>query len=86
MQGYSTVNGGNRTNFKGSWSINGDSWPTMNLEEPSRSAFNGVFSLADCYEKDYNKYESWTAICGTWTSYNKSITSNIVLKKVSSTK
>ena len=81
MKGYSTVNGGNRTDFYGTWDMQGNMWPKMELKEPVGKPFNGIISLSDCNNFNYKKYESWEAICGSWVSYNKKITSRIYLKK-----
>jgi hypothetical protein len=83
MKGYSTVNGGNKTDFYGNWEMQGNMWPKMELKEPVGKPFNGIISLSDCNNFNYKKYESWEAICGSWVSYNKKITSRIYLKKIS---
>ncbi len=83
MKGYSTVNGENRTDFYGTWDMQGNMWPNMELKEPTGKNFNGDFKLSDCNNFNNKKYDFWEAICGTWISYNKKITSQIYLKKMS---
>jgi hypothetical protein len=83
MMGYSTVNGTNKTEFEGTWYETGNHWPTLNLNEPKGSPFNGVFTLDDCANIDHQSFSFWDGICGTWISYNKKLKSNIFLKKVS---
>jgi len=83
LEGYSTVNGGNKTKFSGTWTMTGDNWPSMELNEPLEKDYNGIFALSDCALVNRKKFSFWDGICGTWTSYNKKIQSRIEIVKVS---
>lgn len=77
VEGYSTVNNGNKTVFTGSYKVDGD-MPFLELVEPKNNQTNGIFKLelrctTDEGVQDY--------CCGEWMSYNKEIQRKIRLEK-----
>lgn len=78
VEGYSTVNNGNKTVFNGSYIVDADI-PFLELSEPETNPTNGTFNISLRCETD-DGFQDYC--CGEWTSYNKKIKRNIRLEKI----
>jgi hypothetical protein len=77
-EGYSMVNNGNKTIFKGKIIVEAD-MPIIEVKEPKTSGKNGVFHLEfGCYTDDGINSE---LTCGTWKSYDKTLNRKIYVRK-----
>ena len=77
-EGYTIVNGGNKTTFKGKIIIESD-MPIIDVKEPNTSKKNGIFHLEfGCFTE--NGIDS-KLTCGTWTSYDKTLKREINVRK-----
>jgi hypothetical protein len=77
-EGYTIVNGGNKTTFTGKIIIESD-MPIIEVKEPNTSKKNGIFHLEfGCFTE--NGIDS-KLTCGTWTSYDKTLKREINVRK-----
>ncbi len=77
--GYSLVNNAGKTNFVGLLIVEAD-MPIVDASEPETSKKNGIFHLEfGCFTDDGIVSEM---CCGTWISYDKTISRNIELWKM----
>ena len=77
-EGYSMVNNGNKTIFKGKIIVDAD-MPIIEVKEPKTSNKNGVFHLEfGCFKE--NGIDS-KLTCGSWTSYDKTLKREINVRK-----
>lgn len=78
VEGYSTVNGTNKTNFAGTFYCDADT-PVLELNEPKSSGTNGTFKISNlsCEGEEI----SHDNICGTWSSYNGQLQREVKLTK-----
>ena len=77
-EGYTIVNGGNKTTFTGKIIIESD-MPIIDVKEPNTSKKNGIFHLEfGCFTE--NGIDS-KLTCGTWTSYDKTLKREINVRK-----
>jgi len=77
-EGYSMVNNGNKTIFKGKIIVDAD-MPIIEVKEPKTSNKNGVFHLEfGCFKE--NGIDS-KLTCGYWTSYDQTLKREIKVRK-----
>jgi hypothetical protein len=77
-EGYSSVNNGNKTAFKGKIIVEAN-MPIIEVKEPNTSKKNGVFHLEfGCFT---DKGIDSKLTCGTWTSYDKTLKRKINVRK-----
>ncbi len=77
-EGYSMVNNGNKTTFKGKIIVEAN-MPIIEVKEPNTSKKNGVFHLEfGCFTE--NGIDS-KLTCGTWISYDKTLKRKINVRK-----
>ena len=77
-EGYSLVNNGNKTIFKGKIIVEAD-MPIIEVKEPNTSKKNGIFHLEfGCFKE--NGIDS-KLTCGSWTSYDKTLKREINVRK-----
>lgn len=77
-EGYSTVNNGNKTFFKGNIIVEAD-MPIIDVKEPTTSQKNGKFYLMFGCLLDTGIDSE--LCCGTWTSYDKTLNRKIEARK-----
>ena len=77
VEGYSTVNGTNKTFFTGTYYCDADT-PVLELNESKSSGTNGTFKISSLTcDGDMNG----SKMCGTWSSYNGQLQREVSLSK-----